>query len=651
MKGVMPAIEDILMSHSPFCIALVLFGTVLAVGSTPRIAVGATTAPVAVTTYHYDNLRTGWDRNETTLTASSFPSNFGILQTVTLDDQVDAQPLIVPGLTIAGGTHDVVYVATESNTVYAIDASSGAILLSRNLGVPVPTPLGCYNNGPNVGINGTPVINLATQTLYVMAYVNGGNGAPPTYQLHALKLSSLLDQPYSPLTVTASHTLTNGSIFKFNATYQRQRPALLLNNGINGNNTIYAAFGSFCDYSGNNSRGWILGWNANTLAPLSTNRLDDSQATSPNNFFLSAIWMSGWGIASTGPHLYFSTGNSDPATYDGVTNIQESVVQLNTDLSLGGIFTPSNHAAMDGSDDDLGSGGVLLLPDQSWPIQYVAITAGKDGRLFVLNRLGLTTALNTYQLPGCWCGPSYFVGPDGIQRIVTSHGSAIQTWLFTVSPTPNLTPVVGTATIPNGQDPGFFTVVSSNGTQNGTAIIWAVSRPTSNNPALVYLYAFAALAPTGTYMQLFSSPAGTWPNTGGNANIVPVVANGKVYVASHNALTIFGVGGPAAKIASKATFSKAALQTNPVAAPASSHLITGTLQVIDRSTLTLQTRTGKSVKIDDALAVRNQRVGVPLRVGIPLTVQGSMIEGNGALQATSIVRAKGSTGEVWPSDR
>src|SRR5208337_3683805 len=292
----------------PSIITLGLFVTVLVVDSTTQIVMGATPSPVAVTTYHYDNLRTGWNQHETTLTASSFPGNFGILQTVTLDDQVDAQPLIIPGLAIAGGTHDVVYVATESNTIYAIDASSGAILLSRNLGDPVPTPLGCNNNGPNVGINGTPVINLATQTLYVIAYVNSENGGPPTYQLHALNLSSLADQPYSPVTVTASHTLTNGSIYTFNATYQRQRPALLLNNGINSNNTIYAAFGSFCDYSGNNSRGWLLGWNANTLAPLPTNHLDDSQATSPNNFFLSSIWMSGWGIASTGPHLYFSTG-------------------------------------------------------------------------------------------------------------------------------------------------------------------------------------------------------------------------------------------------------------------------------------------------------------------------------------------------------
>ena len=138
----------------------------------PRTGSPPPPQPVAVTTYHYDTLRTGWNNHETTLTATNFPSTFGILQTVTLDDQVDAQPLIVPGQTIAGGTHDVVYVATESNTVYGIDASSGAIILQRNLGSPVPAPLGCTNNGPNVGINSTPVIDLSANTLYVIAYVN-----------------------------------------------------------------------------------------------------------------------------------------------------------------------------------------------------------------------------------------------------------------------------------------------------------------------------------------------------------------------------------------------------------------------------------------------------------------------------------------------
>src|ERR1700730_16423681 len=149
------------MKKSPL-IRLVFFATVVVAGS------AAAQSPVAVTTYHYDNLRTGWNRHETQLTPQNVnPTTFGIINTVPLDDQVDAQPLIVPNQTIAGGTHDVVYVATEGNTIYAIDASNGAMLLSRNLGSPVPKVLG------NAGILSTPVIDVAAQTLYLIAYVNG----------------------------------------------------------------------------------------------------------------------------------------------------------------------------------------------------------------------------------------------------------------------------------------------------------------------------------------------------------------------------------------------------------------------------------------------------------------------------------------------
>ena len=598
---------------------------------------------IPVTTYHYDNLRTGWNNQETTLTATNFPSAFGILQTVMLDDQVDAQPLIVPGRTIAGGTHDVVYVATESNTIYGIDASSGAIILQRNLGSPVPAPLACNNNGPNVGINSTPVIDLSANALYVIAYVNNPR---PTYILHALNLTDLTDKPGSPVTVAASHTLTNGSTFTFNAQYQRQRPALL---ELNGN--IYAGFGSFCDFQANNSRGWLLGWGGQTLVPLPANELDDTQATSPDNFFLSSIWMSGYGIAGTGTALYFSTGNSDAGTYDGTTNIQESVVTLSNQLGLLGTFTPSNVADLDKYDVDLGSGGVLLLPSQGGSFPDLAVTAGKDGRLFLLNRDAMQSsgfnsaaALDTHQLSGCWCGPSFFMGSDGIGRVVTSAGSGLNTWQLQLSPSPKLVQE-GTATIPtSSQDPGFFTVVSSNSTNAGTAIIWAVGRPVTTTA--VTLYAFAATVSGGTYQLLFSSPAGSWPYTGGNANIVPVVANGKVYVASYQALTIFGIPSNAPQV-SAAPQIASPLPVPPVA-PSSPHQITGTLLAINGPTLTLQTRAGKTVSIDGSKAAKNKQFAV-LGLGKPYTVQGSSFDAIGTLQAISISRAKDSSA-LWPSD-
>jgi hypothetical protein len=361
--------------------------------------------------------------------------------------------------------------------------------------------------------------------------------------------------------------------------------------------------------------------------------------------------MSGYGIAGAGTALYFSTGNSDPTTYDGTTNIQESVVTLSNQLGLLGTFTPSNVAALDEGDVDLGSGGVLLLPSQGGKFPNLAVTAGKDGRLFLLNRDAMQTpgfnsaaALDTHQLSGCWCGPSFFTGSDGISRVVTSSGSALNTWQLQLSPSPKLVQE-GTATIPtSSQDPGFFTVVSSNGTNAGTGIIWAVGRPATTTT--VTLYAFAATVSGGTYQLLFSSPAGSWPYTQGNANIVPVVANGKVYVASYQALTIFGIPSTPSDV-SAAPRIASPLPVQP-AAPSSPHQITGTLLAINGSTLTIQTRTGKTMSIDASKAAKNKQFAI-LMLRKPYTVQGSSFNAVGTLQAISICRAKNSNA-LWPSD-
>jgi len=516
---------------------LILFSAMLAAGQT------------AVTTYHYDNNRTGWNQNETVLTPANVGSaSFGELHHIVLDDQIDGQPLVVPGVNITAGSHqgkhDVVYVATEGDTVYAIDSKTGTILLSPKFGTPVRYPLGCNNNGPNVGINSTPVIDAASNTMYVVIYTS--DSGTPTYRIHALDLGSLTDK-VAPQVIVASHSLHDGSTFNFNAKYQRQRPGLLLANG-----NVYAGFGSFCDFSANLSRGWLLGWSTGTLAPLPGNQLFDTQVNSPHNFFLSSIWMSGYGLATDDSgNILFVTGNSDysGSTYDGVSNIQESVVKVSTDLTtVLDLFTPSNQASLDQGDTDFGSGGVMVLPDQVGSRPHLAVAAGKYGAMYLLNvdRLGgyspvKNNIVGTYAVGGCWCGPSYFVDTDGVARVVSSGGYTIRVWKLATSPRQTLTRVATSLPIPGGQDPGFFTSISSNGT--GSPVIWAVSRPpVSSAKSPVYLYAFNPDATTGSTMtQLFKGLAGNWPNLGGNSNLVPVVANGEVFVASYQELVIFGL--------------------------------------------------------------------------------------------------------------
>lgn len=512
-------------------------------------SVSQAAAQASVTTYHNDNNRTGWNHNETILTPTKVSSlSFGLLYNVPLDDQVDAAPLVVSGVNITAGkfqgVHNVVYIATENNSVYAIGVNSGNVFLKTNLGTPVHVPLGCNNNGPNVGINSTPVIDPVANTLYVIAYTQDASG--PAYRLHALDLGNLTDK-IPPQLITASHTLSNGSTFTFNATYQRQRPGLLLANG-----NVYAGFGSFCDLGANMSRGWLLGWNAASLTPLPANQVFDQQASSPKSFFLSSVWMAGYGPATDDEgNILFVTGNSDPSgtTYDGVTNLQESVIKLNPTLTtVLDLFTPSNQATLDEHDNDFGSGGVLVLPDQPGSTPHIAVAGGKDGNLYLLNvdnLGGYSTTQNkvlaTYSEGACWCGHSYYIDPiDGLGRVVTSAGRRAKVYKVNTSPAPSLILQATSPTLLGGQDPGFFTTISSNGEVN--PIVWALSRSVTTDPSFpIYLYAFNPRSGGSTMVQLFQAVAGTWPSRNADANLLPVVANGHVFVATYKELEVFGM--------------------------------------------------------------------------------------------------------------
>ncbi|MGH6795009.1 MAG: hypothetical protein ACREDH_07380, partial [Methylocella sp.] len=341
--------------------------------------------------------------------------------------------------------------------------------------------------------------------------------------------------------------------------------------------------------------------------------------------------------------------------------IQESVVKVDPQLvNLLGIFTPFNEDTLDQDDNDVSSGGVLLVPHQPGPIPNLAVAAGKEGKMYLLNRASLggftragpDTVLDTKIIGQCWCGPSYFTGPDGAGRIVSSGGieavdTEIAVWKIQTSPTVALVKEGAAPPLPPGiglQDAGTFTTVSSNGTQAGTAIIWATGRPNDPNTMAVTLYAYAATPSSGTLRLLFSSQAGSWANTGFNANIVPVVANGRVFVASNQQLTIFGLGGgPFAAPAAAAA--KPAART----AHAPPHEITGILEHADGPVLTLRTRAGETAQVDDSDAVRSGQTGV-LVPGNAYTAQGTIYDSTGALRAGIVTRAKPSP-RGWPLDR
>ena len=517
------------------------------------VALGLLTGcgPLAsVVTYHNDNYRSGWNQNEGALTSAKVASSsFGQLFNVALDDQVDVQPLIVPVVNVTVGSnqgdHNVVYVATENNTIYMIDAVKGTILFHKNFGLPVPKPLGCQNNGNNVGIDGTPVIDEKAGLMYVITYTL--ESTQPVYRLHMLDIGSLAEKVPN-VVVSASHVLSDGTTFNFNATYQRQRPGLLRANG-----NIYAGFGSFCDWGSSQSRGWVLGWNAATLKPLPANQMNDTQPNKPG-MFLSSVWMSGYGIAADGSgNLYFVTGNSDSTAYDGVTDIQESVVKESPDLTkVLSVFTPTDQGALDLADNDYGSGGVLLVPKQPSASASMGAAAGKKGQMYLLDlsNLGGVSATGIGGTPvgigGCWCGQSFF--SDGTVHIVSSGGSNLILWNVQTSPSLSLVQKATSGSIGGAQDAGFFASVSSNGAgASSDPIIWAVSRPnsagTSVSPAPIGLWAFKGQPTGSTLQQLFQGTAGGWftPWNNANANIVPVVANGEVFVASYKQLRIFGL--------------------------------------------------------------------------------------------------------------
>jgi hypothetical protein len=522
-----------LRSFAAVSLAVAVF--VVAIDVTPAAAVG-----VDVHTYHNDALRTGWNANETALTASNVPtSKFGLLMNlplggVKLDGLTFTQPLIAAGEPIPGaGNHDLVIVGTNNDSLYAFEANTGATVWKRSfIGKGVTTAgiafTGCDNTGQQDGILSTPVIDRSTDTIYVVAATMEPHHIH--FRLHALSLATGADK--------ISNVEIGGSFMgeQFNPDIQFQRPALLEANG-----NIYIGFGSQCDFHINQYHGWIFAYNASNFARIGDANVSPTLSKSPTEYG-AGIWMSGEGISSdaTGS-VYFSIGNG---TFDGTHNFGESVLRLPSNLSFTtfSFFTPSTVFNDNGNDSDLGSGGVMLLPDQPLGTPHLAVVQGKDGILTLLNRDNLggyhaggpDNALSELSLGSVWAAPAYWQDASGNAYVLTTGGP-----LYNVKVGVPLAVVGHTSvTFPSDNGNGSTPSVSSNGTVAGSAVVWIVQRVADATKNQNILYAFD---PRNMATPLFSASLGGWPQNDLNPTLVPTIANGKVYVPTQNSLAVFGL--------------------------------------------------------------------------------------------------------------
>lgn len=497
-------------------------------------------------TQHYDNARTGWNPHETGLSVAGVRHGFGLRFTQPVDGQVYAQPLFVSGVVIPGkGTRDVVYVATQGDSVYAFDANANVPALWRRRLVPAgEAPLlftdigGCPNIQPQIGITGTPAINRATNSLYVVAKTKSTDGKHVHQRLHALDLTTGADKHGSPVEIGASvrgagdgHDGT-GHI-QFDPKWHLNRPGLLLSNG-----SVYVAFGSHCD--ANIYHGWVLRYDAATLRQLGVFN------TSPDHGHGGAIWQSGAGLAADDAgHVYAVTGNGPFDADTGGRDYGDSVVQLRPDLTVADFFTPANQGDLNARDKDLGSGGAMVLPPQAGPHPHLLVTCGKEGAIYLIDRQSMGQYKKgpggsdrvVQRLPhavgGIWGAPAYYKGPAGEFVYYCGDGDHLKAFKLTNG---TLSPASHSADIfPRGPDydGGAIPAVSSNGGGAGTGVVWAIRR---SNPLTLFAYDANDLN-----VKLFEGDAGPWTNRHGGPFMTPTPIHGKVYVGTADRLAVFGL--------------------------------------------------------------------------------------------------------------
>jgi hypothetical protein len=506
---------------------------------------------VSVLMQHNDTSRTGQNLQETLLTTSNVNvANFGKLFSLPVAGNIFAQPLYVPALTIGGVTHNVVYVATAQNNVYAFDADSGNAtpLWTVNLGTPVPSqnicstePSACpYTDViPVIGILATPVIDSVGETIYVVANTIDTSG-DYHFKLHALNLTTGAEKFAGPAEITAS---------QFTPFTELCRPGLLLVNGM-----VYMAFGSVGDFP--TWHGFVMAYDSSTLQQLAVY----NSTPQANNVGGAGIWQTGNGVVSDASgNIYVVTSNGNFDVNTGGEDYGSAYLKLSgSTLSVQDYFVPYNQASMNPESDnlDLGTGGPLLIPNTT-----LLVGGGKDAVLRVVDTTNMgkynSTQNNNHQnliaatTPPIFGSPVYWDSPN-LGPLVYMWGQAdyAKAWSYNATTTLlSTTPVMestfeGTA----GWNDQAALSISASGSTSGTGILWA-SMPYSgiSNPGPVpgILYALDA---TNLHTELWSSQLNSTRDAPGNyAKFVPpTVVNGKVYLATFSGeLVAYGLNPPA----------------------------------------------------------------------------------------------------------
>ena len=504
-------------------------------------------ARVGVFTWHNDNARTGQNLTESRLTPATVRSQtFGKLFTLPVDGQVYAQPLFVADLSIPGqGRHDVVYVATEHDSVYAFDADGRPRIplwrasLASRAGV---TPLPSKDTGdtylvtPEMGITGTPVIDPVTGTLYALAATKEIHGASVRYlqELHALDIATGAEKFGGPVSIEAivpgSGVGNDGhGHVPFDPLREFDREALVLSRGV-----VYIAFASHADFGA--YHGWVLGYDAATLKQVMV-----FNAT-PNGE-QGGIWQSGAGpAADDSGDLFFVTGNGTFDADSGGPDYGDSIVRLAPTGKVVDYFTPYNQAGLSEGDVDVGSTAAILLPDQPGAHTHLAMTATKHSDIYLVDRdhLGGYNPRSNDQivqfLPGAlhsrlgaFASPVFFKN----RVYIGAEGDVIR--VFELKEGRFRRPPV-MQTTNSFAYPGASMSISAHGSQDG--ILWVVERPAAKAAAVLHAYLADDLAQE-LYNSREASERDRLPPAIKFAP--PTIAGGKVYVVGPGGVTVFGL--------------------------------------------------------------------------------------------------------------